>query len=187
MMQTLNIEPERRVRARNGDVILAQINAPIGFDLVLNYVTGIHFIANEWIIRQTPAFRGTEPLFDIKIVFPPPRQEQGIIFFFKRLAPTENAQLSVGPILVSLVPVSFSGSLNSANIFLEDIVWFNSANATSGKPLMTRTLAMPSDLWNINHPTLPPIRLSSQRMSIDNNGSSVDVMRFYVLEDQRQC
>ncbi|KAH9205461.1 heterokaryon incompatibility protein-domain-containing protein [Leptodontidium sp. 2 PMI_412] len=185
MMQTLNIEPERRVRARNGDVILAQIYAPVGFGRWPNYFTGIHFIENEFVIRQTPAFRITEPLFLINIVFPPPRQEQGIIFFFKRLAPTENAQLSVGPILVSLVPVSFGGSSNSANIFLEDIVWFNSENAISGKPLMTRTLAMPSDLWNIDHPALPRIQLSSQRMSIDNNGSSVDVMRFFVLEDRK--
>lgn len=40
---------------------------------------------------------------------------------------------------------------------------------------------MPSDLWNIDHPSLPHIQLLSQRMSIDNNSSSVDVMRFFVL------
>lgn len=184
MMQTLNIEPERRVRDRNGDVILAQMYTPVGFDRWPNYPSiGIHFIENEFVIRQTPAFRITEPLFVINIAFPPPRQAQGIIFFFKRLAPTENAQHSVGPILVSLVPVSFGGSSNSANIFLDNIVWFNSEDADSGKLLITRTLAMPSDLWNIDHPNLPRIQLLSQRMSIDNNGSWVDVMRFFVPEN----
>ncbi|KAH7389132.1 heterokaryon incompatibility protein-domain-containing protein [Cadophora sp. MPI-SDFR-AT-0126] len=186
MMQTLNIEPERRVKAKNGDIILAQMYAPVGFDRWPNYPSiGIHFIENEFVVRQTPAFDITQPLFIINITFPPPRQAQGITFFFNRLVPTEIAQHPVGPILVSLVPVSFGDSSSSANIFLDDIVWFNSDNAHLEKPLITRTLAMPSDMWNIDHPKLPRIQLQSQRISIDNHGSSVDVMRFFVLEDRK--
>lgn len=100
-MKTLNIEPERRVRARNGDVILTQMCAPVGFGQWCSHYnsSGLHFIENVLVIRQTPSFNVQKSLFCIQIAFTPPREGQGIVFFFNWLAPTENVQHSVGPFL----------------------------------------------------------------------------------------
>jgi hypothetical protein len=177
MMETLYIEPERKVPLESGDIVIKETRYPKGYRSRMKYCSpGVHDISFENVIRQMSWDPDMKALFTMFFQFT--KLERGLAVCIDRLSPTEGAPRSSGSITLSLLPVHFlKGDDTSETLNIDDMVWYHAdANLKRTKPLRNKRMAIPVDTLDVDIPNLPLVRAVVERMPIDSYGGSADVI-----------
>jgi hypothetical protein len=175
---TLRAEPETKVVAQHGDLILGMLNFQIYPDDICcrrwrTHATpeGVLYVQGDGLIRQVRECNGR--LFALMFDFGP---ERGVGICLER-ARSEGD--SLGPIEVSIVPLSWRGD---DSLRQDGIKWIGRSKVLSAAALVAKVMETSGGVFEVDHPSLPRIRVRVERMGLHVPKAVVDVVVIDVEE-----
>jgi hypothetical protein len=178
----MNIEREQKLQIEHGDIIIGRLGRhhtirqeshQVDDPIFLSYIPFSRIIR---LNREAKENRVCRPFSTIyRLLKSDDRLGFGIRL--DRLHPDAGSNShSLGPISVSLLPLSFSEPPGGEDIYDKGMTWVNSYRSLARESFLARTMKTPVDIWDLKVKNLPHIQVRVERMPLNSGHAFVDVV-----------
>ena len=180
----LFVEPQRSFhKLEHGDIIVRRYVMPSSASVDLGYHRdNVRMRISDRVFGLTSD--KPDKVFSVEMslpIAPASQPELGLAFVVSRLRrPKGWPERLTAPISVSLVPIFDGESLEP--IKYERIEWVNKRESLNSAAYATHKFKTPVDSWEMDKKPFLPFAVTVDRMDLDGNGASVDVIDIIVRE-----